>query len=239
MADRLFTTTRWSLIVAAGGSGEQAAAALAELCQAYWRPVYAFIRRRGYPPDESADLTQAFFLHLLEHRVLERADQARGRFRSYLLTSTHNFLASARLHDLTLRRGGGTPHQSIDAIESERLPLLSALDQESSPDAVFERHWALNLAERALERVRTEYAARGQEAQFATLRPFLTSDAQTLPSKDDSTRGAGAGDAAYRTALRRARRRFGEALRAEIRETVGDTDEVDDELRFLLQVLAR
>src|SRR4030095_14111255 len=122
MADRLFTTTRWSLVVAAGGSGEQAAAALAELCQAYWRPVYAFIRRRGHPPDESADLTQAFFLHLLEHRVLERADQARGRFRSYLLTSTHNFLASARLHDLTLRRGGGTPHQSIDAVESERVP---------------------------------------------------------------------------------------------------------------------
>ncbi len=238
MAD-LFKTTRWSLIVAAGGHGQQSNAALAELCEGYWRPIYAFIRRRGHAPDDAADLTQAFFLHLLEHRAFERADESRGRFRSYLLTSAHNFLAGARLRDLTLRRGANVRHESIDAIEAERHPMLSAHDQESSPDVVFERHWALNLTERALERVQVDYASRGQEDAFKELRPFLTSAAPVSSSTDSTAHPAHLGDAAHRTALHRARRRFGEALRAEIRETVDGSQDVDDELRFLLRVLAR
>ena len=161
MADP-FKTTRWSLIVAAGGDDQAAHAALAELCEAYWRPIYAFIRRRGHAPDDAADLTQAFFLQLLEHRVFERADQSRGRFRAYLLTSAHNFLVSAHHRDRALRRGANARHESIEAIEADRYPVLSAQDQEASPDVVFERHWALNLTERALEgsRPTTRPAAR-------------------------------------------------------------------------------
>jgi RNA polymerase sigma-70 factor (ECF subfamily) len=238
MAD-LFSTTRWSLIVAAGGPGPEANAALAELCEGYWRPLYAFIRRRGHAPDDAADLTKAFFLHLLEHRAFERADESRGRFRSYLLTSAHNFLASARLRDLTLRRGANVRHESIDAIEAERHPMLSAHDQESSPEVVFERHWALNLAERALERVQADYASRGQEDAFRELRQFLTSEAPAPSSTGGAAHSGNPGDAAHRTALHRARRRFGQALRAEIRETVAERPDVDDELRFLLRVLAR
>jgi hypothetical protein len=173
----------------------------------------------------------------LEHRAIERADQTRGRFRSYLLAAARNFLESARLHDLALRRGARAPHESIEAIHAERYPLLNAHDQDSSPDVVFERHWALNLTERALERVRAEYASRGQERTFDEIRPFLTSDAPDW-SPSDGDRRKNAGDAAQRTALHRARRRFGEALRAEIRDTVNESDEVDEELRFLLRVLA-
>jgi RNA polymerase sigma-70 factor (ECF subfamily) len=234
----VFQTTRWTLIAAAGSGDERASAALAELCQAYWRPIYAFIRRYGHSADAAADLTQAFFLHLLEHRAIERADQSRGRFRSYLLTSAHNFLESARQRDLTLRRGASAIHESIDAIDVERTPLLNAHDQESSPDRVFERHWALNLTERALERVRADYASRGQDDLFNRLRPFLTSDTPEPPSAEAAHHRKNHGDAAERTALHRARRRFGEALRAEIRETVVDSQDVDEELRFLLRVLA-
>ena len=159
----------------------------------YWRPIYAFIRRRGHAPDDAADLTQAFFLHLLEHRAFERADQSRGRFRAYLLTSAHNFLASAHQRDLTLRRGANARHESIEAIEAERYPMLNAHDQESSPDVVFERHWALNLTERALERVQADYASRGQEDAFRELRPFLTSEAPASSSTDSTAHPANAG----------------------------------------------
>jgi RNA polymerase sigma-70 factor (ECF subfamily) len=232
-----FETTRWSLIVAAGGAGEPASAALAELCRAYWRPVYAFIRRQGRTDDDATDLTQAFFLHLLEHRAIERADQSRGRFRSYLLTSAHNFVASARQRERTLRRGAQVSHEPLEGTAADRNLSLSAQDRESSPEAVFERHWALNVTERAMERVRADYASRGQEHVFDELKPFLTSDgAASADGPLDSGSPAGA---AVRTGLLRLRRRFGEALRAEIRETVDEGHDVDDELRFLLRILSR
>jgi RNA polymerase sigma-70 factor (ECF subfamily) len=232
MADP-FKTTRWSLIVAAAGDDTIASDALSELCQIYWRPVYAYIRRRGHPPEESADLTQACFLSLLEHRAFERADPSRGRFRTYLLTSTHNFLLNARQHALSVRRGARTPHESIDAIDAERYFVLTATHRESSPEAVFERQWALRVTERALERLRRDYAERRQEHVFQELRPFLTSDASPC---EESTSADLRSDA-FRAALSRARRRFGDALRAEIRETVDDDDQIDDELRHLLRVL--
>jgi RNA polymerase sigma factor (sigma-70 family) len=234
----LFQTTRWTLIAAAGSGDERATAALAELCQAYWRPICAFIRRHGHSPDAAADLTQAFFVHVLEHRAIERADQSRGRFRSYLLTSVHNFLSSARQHDLTQRRGANARHESIETIDAEQSPLLNALDLESSPDRVFERHWALNLTERALKRVRVDYAARGQENLFNRLRPLLTSGVPEPSSAGATDDRRNHTDAAQRTALHRARRRFAEALRAEILDTVADNNQVDEELRFLLRVLA-
>jgi DNA-directed RNA polymerase specialized sigma24 family protein len=229
-----FQTTRWSLIVAAGGADHNAATALAELCQAYWRPVFAYVRRRGYAADAAADATQAFFLHLLEYGVFARADESRGRFRAYLLTSAHNFLAGARARERTQRRGGNAPHDPIDASDAGLAPALSAKDTDSLPDAVFARHWALNVVERALHRVHAEYAARGQQATFDELRPLLTSDGAATPGP---AADAAPSDAARRTALSRARRRFAAALRAEIRETVSDPGDVDDELRFLLQVL--
>ena len=244
MAD-LFRTTRWSLIVAAGGSDAEATDALAELYRAYWRPVYAYVRRHGHAAEEADDLTQAFFLHLLEHRGFERANPARGRFRAYLLTAARNFLSNARAHELTARRGAGTRHESIEAIDAERHLALNAADLESSPEAVFERQWALRVAERALERLKCDYAARGQEDVFQQVRPLLTSDTPSpdqtnldadTPTYPRTTAHAGACSDAFRAALHRARRRFGEALRREIQDTVAD-EHVDDELRHLVHVL--
>jgi RNA polymerase sigma-70 factor (ECF subfamily) len=233
MADP-FKTTRWTLIAASAGDDLRAKGALAELCQIYWRPVYAYIRRRGYPPEESADLTQAFFLGLLERGAFARADPSRGRFRAYLLTSARHFLLNARAHDLSLRRGARTPHESIDAHREERALALDPTDHEASPEAAFERQWALRVTERALERLKSDYSARGQEEVFQDVRAFLTSDA---PPREGPA-GAKLSDDAFRAALSRARRRFGDALRAEIRETVDDDAQVDDELRYLLRVLA-
>ena len=213
-----FRTTRWSLIVAAAGGDTIANDALSELCQVYWRPLYAYIRRHGYSPEESADLTQALFVHLLEHRGFQRADPSRGRLRAYLVTAARNFLLNARDRDLSLRRGAKAPHESMDAIEAERYLALNASDPESSPEAVFERQWALRVTERALERLRRTYADRGQEHTFQELRPFLTSDG----SAPATAAGTGATEA-LRSALYRARQRFAEALRAEIRETVDET----------------
>ena len=212
-----FRTTRWNLIVAAAGMMPIANEALSELCQVYWRPLYAYVRRHGHSPEESADLTQAFFLHLLEHRGFERADPSRGRFRAYLVTSARNFLLNARDRGLSLRRGAKAPHESIDAIDAERYLALNATDLESSPEAVFERQWALRVTERALERLKRDYAERGQEDTFQELRPFLTSDGSPTQSV-----GWFESSEAFRAALHRARRRFGEALRVEIRETVDD-----------------
>jgi len=232
MADP-FTTTRWSLILAAGGRGEGANDALSELCQVYWRPVYAYVKRHGHAPNDAADLTQAFFLHLLEHDCFERADPARGRFRAFLVTAARNFLSNARDHALTRREGARIPHESIDAIDAERYLALNAGDLESSPEMVFERQWALRVTERALDRLQREYVERDQEHLFQELRPFLTSEG---PARDGSP-GTNQRHDAFRAALSRARRRFGDALRAEIRETVRDAEDVDDELRHLLRVL--
>jgi RNA polymerase sigma factor (sigma-70 family) len=229
----LFGTTRWSMIIAAAGEDAAANDALSEFCQTYWRPVYAYIRRHGHGPDESADLTQAFFLHLLEHRGFERADPSRGRFRAYLVTSARNFLLNAREREQSLRRGARTQRESLEALDAERYLALNATDPESSPEAVFERHWALRVTERALERLERDYAERGQARVFHDVRPFLTSDG---PADNQSPEAVVSNDA-FRTALSRARRRFGEALRTEIRETVSDSRDVDDELRHLLRIL--
>ena len=232
MADP-FQTTRWSLIVAAARDDAIAHDALGELCRVYWRPLYAYIRRHGHTPDESADLTQAFFLYLLEHRGFERADPSRGRLRAYLVTAARNFLLNTRIRAQCVRRGAGVQHESIDAIAAERYLALNAADLESSPEAVFEHQWALRVAERALERLKRDYAERGQEDVFHELSPFLTSDG----APHDGDVNAGLGDDAFRAALSRARRRFGEALRAEIHATVDASDDVDEELRHLLRVL--
>ena len=144
-----FMTTRWTLIVAARSDDDRAREALTDLCQAYWRPVYAYIRRHGRTPEQAADLTQSFFLHILENRGFERADPARGRFRSFLLTSARNFLANAREHDMTERRGGRSSHVSIDLVDTERHLAGDAADPQYSPEAAFERQWAIQLMERA------------------------------------------------------------------------------------------
>jgi RNA polymerase sigma-70 factor (ECF subfamily) len=235
-----FITTRWTLIADVRRDDDRARQAMTELCQTYWRPVYAYVRRHGHTPEQAADLTQSFFLHLLEHRGFERADPLRGRFRSYLLTSARNFLSNERDRSATLRRGGGASFDPIDLVDAERQLAQENVDPQFSPEAAFERQWALRIMERAIETLGREYTARGQAALFAHLRTFLTSDATAdLTPSGESAAAPDLTDAALRTAVHRLRKRFGAALRAEIEDTVGSAADVDDELRHLLRIMSQ
>jgi DNA-directed RNA polymerase specialized sigma24 family protein len=233
-----FVTTRWSLIVAASRDDPHARDALQDLCEAYWRPVYAYMRRHGRVPDEAADLTQAFFVQLLEHRGFARADRAKGRFRAYLLTAARNFLLNAQQHDLASKRGGRVAHLAIDIAEAERALAHEPADAASSPHAVFERQWAVLLVERTLDGLRTEYTSRGQQSLFEDLQPFLTSNPVADTPMADRAMKHGMTADARRMAIHRLRRRFGERLRAEIAETLDDRGEVDGELRHVLHILS-
>jgi RNA polymerase sigma-70 factor (ECF subfamily) len=232
----LFQTTRWSLIAVASGDDAKARAALEELCGAYWRPVYAFMRRHGRAPDMAADLTQAFFAQVLERRAFARADPSKGRFRSYLLTSARNFLVNAHEREVAGRRGGGARHVDIDIDEAERCLAQGLPAADSTPHLEFERQFAVRLVERTLDRLRAEYAGRGQAPLFEQLQSSLTSSA--LLDSPDGAGPTGLSPDARRMAVHRLRRRYGELLRAEIADTVRDRADVDDELRHVLRILA-
>ena len=158
---RRFATTRWSVVLAAGADpSEQADRALAELCANYWYPLYAYVRRRGYEAEDARDLTQAFFAKLLEKKSLAAADPARGRFRSFLLTSMKNFLASEWRRQATLKRGGDEEVLSIDYEGAEHRYRVEPAHA-FTPEAIYERRWALALLERAVDDVQKRYAGRG------------------------------------------------------------------------------
>ena len=204
---RRFATTRWSVVLAAGADpSEQADRALAEPCADYWYPLYAYVRRRGYEAEDSRDLTQAFFAKLLEKNGLVSADPARGRFRSFLLTSMRNFLASEWRRQATLKRGGDVEVVSIDYEDAEhryRVEPAHAL----TPEAIYERRWALALFERAVDDVRMRYADRGQTELFDTLKEYLGYDPGGVPYTQLSPR-LGQSEGALRTALSRLRARW-------------------------------
>ena len=231
-----FQTTRWSVVAAAAADDSVAAhAALAVLCETYWYPLYAYLRRSGHTPPDAEDVAQGFFTRILAKRDIRGADPGRGRFRTYLLGALKHFLSHERERGRALKRGGGQPVLSIDYVDADRRYQLEASDR-TGADAVFERHWALALLARAVDRVRAAYAARDQGALFEALRPAL------LGRDDDGSReriasALGMEVGAVSTALHRLRRRFREALRAEVADTVADPTDIEDELQFLREVL--
>ncbi len=234
-----FATTRWTVVRAAGGAAEpERRAALATLCTSYWPPVYAFLRRRGEPAAEAEELTQAFFVRLIEREGLRSAEQERGRFRSFLLGALRHFLAGEREREQTLKRGGGLRPVSLDVELRDALEGELAREPASAhtPEREFERAWAAAVLERARARLADEQAAAGRTAQWRALEPFLA-------GADERGHGAGLAaelglsENAVRVALHRLRQRFGELVRSEVRETVGP-GEVEDEVRELLRALA-
>ena len=233
-----FATTRWSMVLAAAGGvpGEQADRALAELCAGYWYPLYAYVRRRGYDAEDARDLTQAFFARLLERRGLASADPARGRFRSFLLTAMKNFLASEWRRQAAGKRGGGAAIVSIDAADAEQRYRSEPADTRT-PEALYERRWALAVLERAIGDLRRGYARRGETELFDALKAYLGVDAADVPYGDISLR-LGRSEAALRTALSRLRARWRTRVREFVAETVQDGRLVDDELRDLLRLLS-
>ena len=230
-----FHTTSWSLILAAASDPTtEAQQALATLCQTYWNPVYAFIRRKGYAPDAAQDLTQEFFKRLIEKNYLEDADRSRGRFRSFLLASVKHFLANEWDREHALKRGGGQAVVSIDAAVAERWYIPAAVDH-ITPEVLFDRRWALSLLERVMTRLRADYADAGKEALLQTLEMFLHPESETR--YEETARQLGVSAGALRMAAHRMRGKYRSLLREEISETVATPSEIDEEIRFLLSTL--
>ena len=229
---RGFATTSWSLVLAAGESGSDGSErALAELCAQYWHPLYAYARRRGYDPEDARDLTQAFFAKLLEKRNLRTADPTRGRFRTFLLSSMKNFLAGEWRKDHTLKRGGSVEVLQLDFDSAEESYGLEP-SHELSPEAVYERRWALGLLERAVTDLQSQYAKADNAELFDALKGCLGGE-DVLPYSALSRR-LGQSEGALRTAASRLRSRWRKQLRELVAETVGEEAEVQDELRSLI-----
>jgi len=239
----LFPSTHWSVVVAAGESQaepEIAHAALAELCQTYWSPLYSFVRSRGYSVHDAQDLTQSFFVYLIERKIYARVDRQKGRFRSFLLASLKNFLADAFDRDRTLKRGGG---QNFLPLHEEQVEEAESLFQTHgamrSEDQIFDRSWAEALVTAGLERLSADYKDKSREKLFNELRIFLTSGAEPLPAYAELAVRLGMTESTLRSHVTRLRARYREVLRAEVRRTVESEAEVDEELRELLRVLTR
>jgi len=234
--DPAFHTTHWSLIVAAGREGgERAQAALADLCQAYWYPLYAFLRRHGHSADDAADLTQAFFATLLEKGYLADADPERGRFRSFLLTAVSRFASKEQDRAAAQKRGGGTNTLSLDFNDGERRYQREPADN-WTPERIFERRWALTLLDRTLASLRRDHEAAGKLASFEAFKAFLTADSSPGPLRQVAKQ-LGITEGAAKVAVHRLRQKYRELLRAEITQTVAGEEDVEDELGVLLSAL--
>jgi RNA polymerase sigma-70 factor (ECF subfamily) len=230
-----FATTRWSLIVAAQQPAEAAARdALADLCQLYWYPLYAYIRRRGHDASAAEDLTQAFFTHLLEKHALASVSPERGRFRAFLLASCQHFLANERVRSNALKRGGGRV-LSLDLSNADGRYRLEP-DHEETPERLFQRQWALSLLGQTLALLRAEYEADGKANLFEALKDRLTGAGTRLYA--ELAGELGLTQSAIKSAVHRLRKRYGELLRAQIRETVTTEAEIDEEVRALFAALA-
>lgn len=231
-ARRDFASTRWSVVLLAGQEDSpQSAAALEQLCRAYWYPLYAFTRRQGHGPHEAADLTQDFFSHLLATNALASVDRRKGRFRSFLLVSLKNLLANDWHRARRQKRGGGTPLFSLDEELAEGRYQLEPVDQ-LTPEKVFERRWAETILARALERLRQECDGDEKTRRFDEVKVFLLGEKGTGTLADAATR-LNLSLAAVKGLVHRLRRRFGELIRDEIAQTVAGLEEVEEEIRQL------
>ncbi|MFV1966922.1 MAG: RNA polymerase sigma factor [Pirellulaceae bacterium] len=231
-----FATTQWSIVVRAGkGECSESRRALSSLCEAYWYPLYVYVRRKGYQQAEAQDLTQAFFVELLEKDRIRLADQQRGRFRSFLLSSLDHFVANQWRDAHAKKRGGTTPQLSLDFAAAENRYVREP-SHEMTPERVFERRWAMTLLDNAVHRLRKEYESNGKTALFDHLKDHLGGDPQALPYAElgDALQMS---EGAVKVAAHRLRKRWRDLLRTEIAETVAESGEVDDELRSLFSAL--
>jgi RNA polymerase sigma-70 factor (ECF subfamily) len=210
--------------------------ALAALCNAYWYPIYAYVRRRGHNAEQAQDLTQDFFAYVLERELLAKADPDRGRFRSFLRAVFARHLANQLDRANAQKRGGGRPALSIDACDAEGRYAREPA-HELTPERIFDRSWALTLLGRVFDQLRREYDDAGRAAVFEELRTVLTRGPESGSHATIAER-LGISEGAVRVAVHRLRRRYGALLRREIAATVDDPGEIDDEIRSLFAALA-
>jgi RNA polymerase sigma factor (sigma-70 family) len=232
-----FATTNWSMVLAAGeAESTRARDALASLCEEYWYPVYVFTRSQGASADDARDLTQSYFLQLLEKGYLKGLTPEAGRFRSFLLVSVKHFLSNARDRERALKRGGGRPLLSLDGETAEDRYRFEAVDPAPTPERLFERRWALTVLENALALLREEFERGGASLRFERLKGYLT-DHRGQASYGELAQELGMSETAVKVAVHRLRRRFGRALREIVGRTVATPEDVDDEIRTLLAAL--
>jgi RNA polymerase sigma factor (sigma-70 family) len=223
------------VVLAAQETSPAAQQALEQLCRSYWRPLYGFVRRQGYGPEEAEDQTQGFFAQLLERRDLDVVRREKGRLRSYLLVSLKHFLANERQHARAIKRGGGQFLIPLEELKTAERAALEPADSLTA-DLIYERHWALRVLEQALARLREERRAAGDTALFEQLEKLLA-DEPGQPSQAQTAAELGMTENAVKQALHRLRSRYRQILREEIGQTVTAPGDVEDELRHLIAVL--
>src|SRR3954470_2195584 len=232
---RIFATTHWSVVLAAGESySETSHRALALLCETYWYPIYTYVRRNGHGPDDAEDLTQQFFARLIEKEYVRLADQSRGRFRTFLLSSLKHFLINEWTKGTRQKRGAGQKALSIDEANAES-GFLSDTAVEQPSDAFYDRTWAATLLDRALRAMGLEFEQSGKRDLFDRLKGFVWGEKNGL-SYTDMAAQLGMTEGAVKVAVTRLRQRYGELLRAEVAQTVTPF-ELDAELRYLVSIL--
>ena len=233
-----FNTTRWSaIVVAAQSQMPSSRAALSDLCARYWYPLYAFARRRGYAPHDAEDVTQGFFLHLLEHRALHKVHPLKGRFRSFLLASFQNYLISESCRARTLKRGGAQEFVFIDAESAESRYRLEPFEN-LTPEKIFDARWALTILGETMKRLEEEYSTQNKSAAFETLKGYLATDAVSNSQPyDEAAKKLGTSLGGVKTLIHRLRRRYAVLLREAISRTVSDQSDVEAEIHALCDAI--
>ena len=231
-----FSTTHWNVVLEAGQEDSPGAAeALERLCQTYWYPLYAFIRRKGHSPSDAQDLTQEFFARFLERKYVALADQSRGKFRTFLLRSLEHFLINEWAKAGAAKRGGAHRPISWDELEAERRYLLEPADGHT-PDKLFEKRWALSLLDQVMGQLREEFSERDKRKLFELLKGSIWGEPADA-TYEEIAGWLGMSESAVKVAGHRMRQRYRELLRAEVAQTVATSAEVDEELRYLAAVM--
>jgi RNA polymerase sigma-70 factor (ECF subfamily) len=232
----VFVTTHWSVVLTARNEASpDSARALETLCRTYWYPLYAFVRGSGHSPPDAQDLTQGFFAALLARDYLQVVTPEKGRFRTFLRLAMKRFLANEWDKQRSQKRGGGQPPLSLDTALAEQR-FLEERPGTLGPDSLYDRRWALTLLDETMARLEQEYAGAGKAGEFKQLKPHLTAGRGEIPYAAIAA-GCRTTEGAARVAIHRLRKRFREVFRAVIADTVSSPDELEEELRHVLQVL--
>ncbi|HVQ19979.1 MAG TPA: sigma-70 family RNA polymerase sigma factor [Terrimicrobiaceae bacterium] len=233
-----FHTTRWTMVMRAAQSQAQGGpSALAELCRLYWYPLYIFARRRGHSPEDAQDLTQGFFLHLLERRALTSVDRLKGKFRSFLLASFQNHLSDVGDRARSYKRGGDKEFVRLDAEEAEERYRREPVEFLTA-EKIFDARWAMTVLGEALKRLRQEYATAGKTSTFEALRVFLDPNSSTAPpSYDEVANRLELSTGGVKTLIHRLRKRYTALLKEEVGRTVSDPSEIDEEIHALCEAV--
>jgi len=231
----VFTTTHWSVVLAAQGESPAAREALEKLCRTYWRPIFAFLRRQGIPPEEAEDITQGFFAQLLERRKFSALRKEKGRLRSFLLGALKYFVADEQRRAMAIKRGKGQRLIPLEELRADERIDMEPSDPMTA-EMIYERRWALTVLKRVLSRLKDEYVAAGNAALFDALKELLP-DEPGSPSQAEIAALLGMTENAVRQAFYRFRQRYQSLLREEIADTVATPGDIEDELRHLIAVL--